>query len=144
MIRTHEARRVGDKINLHIAFGGDLTGFWIIGEVVAVNLIEARRITPIKQNGDVVQLGAPVELELFDISCMYGKQGTLAIGLGNLETGCRLADVVSKLVGNFPANVADLQAGGEIHPSHDHDERDGSDRQQASQMIDGKRHLSSV
>src|SRR5271169_1222051 len=85
LIGTGEARRVSDKINLHIALGGDFAGFLIVREVVAVNLIETRRIAAIEQNGDVVQLGPPVELELFQIAGLNAEERALSVGLGKLK-----------------------------------------------------------
>jgi len=93
LIGTRETRRIGDQINLHVALGGDVTGFLVETKIVAVDLVETRGIAAIEHNADVVQLGVSVELELFDVAGLNGEDCALAIGFGKLEAAGGLLDV---------------------------------------------------
>src|SRR5271166_6831529 len=83
LIGRGPAPGVGFEINLHVAPRGDVSGIWIVGEIVAVNLIEARGIAAVENNADIVQFGVAIELELFNIFSVYGKNRATALGFGN-------------------------------------------------------------
>ena len=67
LIRRGDARGIGLQIDLHFALRRNIAGFRIKGEIVAINLIEARRVAAVKNDGDIVQFGAAVEFELLNL-----------------------------------------------------------------------------
>ena len=61
LVRSGAARWIGLQIDLHLAVTGDVARFLVVGEVVAVNLIEAGGIAAVENDADVVQFGAAVQ-----------------------------------------------------------------------------------
>jgi hypothetical protein len=144
LIRTGEARRVGHKIDLHVAFGGDVARLLVEGKIVAIDLIEARGVAAIEQDADVVQLGVAVKLEFFDVAGLDGKERALAVGFGKLKAAGRLLDVQSDFARDLFQHVGRPRTRVEIHSGHDQREQHGGRGQQAAQTVDLKWHLGSV
>ena len=67
LVRSGHARRIGFQIDLHFAVSRYVAGFLVVGKVVPVDLIEAGGITAVKNDADVVQFGASVQLELLEL-----------------------------------------------------------------------------
>ena len=67
LVRRADARRIGLQIDLHSTLRRNISGFRIEGEVLAIDLIEARRVAAVKNDGDIVQFGAAVKLELLNV-----------------------------------------------------------------------------
>ena len=101
LIGTAEPGRVGDQIDLHVALGSDVASFLVESKIVAIDLVETRRVAPIQHDADVVQLGVAPQFEFFDITGLDGEQGALAVRLGKLKSARRSLDVVSDLAGDL-------------------------------------------
>ena len=140
LVGPGQAGRIGLQIDLHLAVSGDVARFLVIGEVVAVDLVEAGGIAAVENDADVVQFGAAIQLELLETAGLDGEQSSLAVGLGELKSVGGLLDVDSDLVGNFLEDVAEALAGVEIRSCHDRGEQHGNHGQPASKAVDGQRH----
>ena len=144
LIGTGEACRIGYEIDLHVAFGGDVAGFLIVGKIVAVDLVEAGGIAAVENDADVVQLGVAIELKFLEIAGLDREEGALAIGLGKLEAAGGLLDVIADLAGDLLQHIDRSKTRVKIHAGHDQREQHGSRSQQAAKTIDFERHLGSV
>ena len=71
---------VGLQVDLHFSSGRDVARLRIVGEVVAINLVEAGGIAAVEDDVDVVQLGMAVELELLDALGANGEGGAAGFG----------------------------------------------------------------
>src|ERR1700685_1148731 len=94
-------RRIGLQIDLDFTVSRDVARFLVVGEVVAINLVEAGGIAAVENNADVVQFGATVDLELLEAASLDGEQSSLAVGLGELKARRGLLDVDANLVGKL-------------------------------------------
>src|SRR5271166_2221543 len=97
LVGARQSSGIRDQIDLDVAHGGDIARLLVVGKIVAVNLVEARRVAAIKHNRNVVKLGIAVQLELFHIAGLDREERALAVGLGKLETVRGLLDVVTDL-----------------------------------------------
>ncbi len=79
LVRSGPTRWIGLQIDLHLAVPRDVARFFVVGEVVPVNLVEAGGIAAVENDADVVQLGAPIQLELLELARLNGKQRSLAV-----------------------------------------------------------------
>ena len=68
-----------------------LPDFVIVGEIVAVDLVEARGVAAVENNADVVQFGAAVELEFFYVFGLDGENGSFAVRTWKTENRWRSA-----------------------------------------------------
>ena len=91
-----------------------------------------------------MQLGVPVDLELFYIARLNCEQRSLPVGLGKLKSAGRLLDVVSHLSGDGFKHVGGAGACIEIHGYDDDRQQHGRRCEDATQTIDLERHLGSV
>src|ERR1700686_5824133 len=85
LVRPRQPSWVSYKIDLHIAAGRNVPRLLVVSERIAVNLVEAGGIAPIKNNADVAQFGVSVKLELLHVARLDGKQRPLAVRLGKLK-----------------------------------------------------------
>ncbi len=132
LVRSSRARWIGFQIDLHFPVTRDVARFLVVGEVIPINLVEAGGIAAVENDADVVQFGAPVQLELLELAGLDGEQGALAVRLGELKTIRGLLDVNPNLVGNFSQHVAQAHAGIEIRPRHHRDKQYRDHSQPAS------------
>src|SRR5208282_708533 len=80
LIGRGDAGGVGLQINLHFAAGSNVAGLRIEGEIVAVDLIEARRVATVENDGDILQIGPSVELEFLHALSPDGKDRASGLG----------------------------------------------------------------
>ncbi len=144
LIGTGKAGRVGDKVDLDIPLGRDVSGLLVVGKVIAIDLVEAGGVAAIEHDADVVQFGVAVELELFEIAGLDGKERPLSVGFGKLKAASGLLDVIPNLARDLFQHVRRLRTRVEIHPRHDQREQHSGQSQQTAQAIDLERHLGSV
>ena len=108
------------QVNLDFSLGRDVSGFRIVSEIVAVDAVEARGITSVEHDVDVVQLGAVAEFESLEIASLNGEERALAVGLGILVAGGSLLNVDPHLARNPSQHAELLEADAQIHPGDHH------------------------
>ena len=101
------------------------SGLLVVGKIVAVDLVEARRIAAVKHDADVVQLGVAVELEYFDVAGLDGEKRALAVGLGKLVAAGGLLDFQADLARDLFQYVGRPRTRIEIHSGYDQREQHG-------------------
>ena len=111
LVGRGHAGGVGFQIDLHFTSRGNVAGFRIEGEVVAIDLIEAGGVAAVKDDADIVQFGTAVELEFFNVSGADGKDRASGFGLGKLKAAGGLLDVVGDLSGESFEDAMLLQTG---------------------------------
>src|SRR6202035_1161970 len=140
LVRTLQSSGIRLKIDLHFPAGSNVARFLVVGKCIAINLVEAGGIASIENNGDVMQFGAAIQLELLKVGSLDGKQRTLAIRLGKLKARRSLLDVKSQLIRNFLQHIALPRASIEIHSRHHRTEEYRDHNQPAAKAVDGKGH----
>jgi hypothetical protein len=118
----------------------DIARLLVVAEVISVNLVETGGIAAVKNNADVVQFGAPVQLELLELARLDGELSALPVGLGELKAVRGLFDIDPNLVWKFLQHIALAHAGIEIHSRHHHGKQHRDHSQPASQSIDREGH----
>src|SRR4030088_2953841 len=137
-------RRVGFKIDLNLAFGRDVARFRIVQEIIARDLVETGSIATVKNDVDLVQFGAPIQFEFFNLPGLDGKERTPALGLGKLEATGGLFDTVPHLSRHFVEHVTLARPGKKIHCGDHRTEQYGAPYEPAAQTRGGARHGSSL
>src|SRR5258708_25781452 len=73
LVWSRQTCGVGLEIDLHITAGRNIARFLVVAEIVSINLIKAGGVATVENNTDVVQLGAPIQLELLDVAGLDGE-----------------------------------------------------------------------
>src|SRR5205085_8475416 len=97
LVGLHRAFGVGLEVDVDLAFGADVLGAWVVGELAAVYLVKAVRLAAVDDDVDLVELRAPALLELQSVRRSHREQRAPALGARNRPTLGALLHVEPKL-----------------------------------------------
>src|SRR5204863_8050265 len=86
LVGTQDSLRIRLQVNRDLACARDISRLLVVFEILTIDLIKTRGITPVESNGHVVQLRAPPLLELDCLAGLQLEQRPSLIGLRDRES----------------------------------------------------------
>src|SRR3954467_15550434 len=110
LIRQGLPLSIAFEIDVDLTGGGDVARGGIVGELGAVNLVEAVRVVAVDDDVDFVQNGPASLFELLGALGMDAEQGPAAFGFRKRESFGALLNIYVKLLRGMLNGVMDTPA----------------------------------
>src|SRR5271165_3956830 len=135
--------RIALQVDVHLTHGADIAAFGVVGEFLAVDLVETIVSLSIDHDVHIFEIGVATFLELNCVGGANGENGPAALGLGESEAFAGLLNVEAQLLRNAVQLRFDPGSDDEVRHGNQGEKRHGKPYQPFAYLSDGLEHLRS-